>query len=79
MKFKKGIKTINILIKYKWKIIYFKDLLSINSMKFSNFPNSFNLQCGVKEIFTYYYYTFEHMKKLNKKWIIKEAVKEEIN
>ena len=68
----KWTKTINILIKYKWKIIYFKYSLSIISMKFSNFPNSFNLECGVKEIFTYCYYTFECMKKLNNKWIITE-------
>ena len=47
----KWTKTTNTLIKYKWKIIYFKDSLSINSMKFYDFPNSFCLECGVKEIF----------------------------
>jgi len=48
-------------------------------MKFSNFPNSFCLEYGVKEIFTYCYYTLECMKKLNNKRIIKESGKEEIN
>ena len=72
MKFKKWTKIVNILIKYKWKIIYFKDLLSIISMKFVDFPNSFCLEYGVKEIFTYSYYTLECIKKLNNKWIITE-------
>ena len=65
-------KIMNILIKYKWKIIYFKDSLSIISMKFSYFPNSFCLEYGAKEIFTYSYYTLECMKKLNNKRIIRE-------
>ena len=66
-------------MKYKWNIIYFKYSLSINSMKFTDFPNSFNLEYWVKEIFTYSYYTLECMKKLNNKRIIKEVGKEEIN
>ena len=52
--------------------MYFKDLLSIISMKFTNFPNSFKLEYGAKEIFRYYYYTLECMKKLNNKRIIRE-------
>ena len=47
-------------------------------MKFTDFTNSFKLECGTKEIFIYSYYTFECMNKLNK-LIIKESGKEELN
>ena len=57
----------NTLIKYKGKTIYFKYSLSIISMKFTDFQNSFCLECGAKEMFQYRYYTLECMKKLNNK------------
>ena len=74
----KGNKTMDGQIKYKGKTIYFKDSLSIVSMKLADFPTSFNLDCGVKEMFPYNYYTFENFEKLNCKGIISEAGKHEL-
>ena len=65
-------------IKYKGKTIYFKDSLSIVSMKLADFPTSFNLDCGIKEMFPYNYYTFENFEKLNCKGVISEAGKQEL-
>ena len=74
----KGNKTMDAQIKYKGKTIYFKDSLSIVSMKLSDFPTSFNLDCGIKEMFPYNYYTFENFEKLGCKGIISEAGKHEL-
>ena len=60
----KGNKTMDAQIKHKGKTIYFKDSLSIVSMKLADFPTSFNLDCGIKEMFPYNYYTFENFEKL---------------
>lgn len=60
----KGNKTMDGQINYKGKTIYFKDSLSIVSMKLADFPTSFNLDCGIKEMFPYNYYTFENFEKL---------------
>ena len=65
-------------IRYKGKTIFFKDSLSIVSMKLADFPSSFNLECGQKEMFPYKYYTFENFKKLDCKGIISEAGKQEL-
>ena len=75
----KGTKVMNAQIKYKGKTIYFKDSLSIVSMRLADFPTSFNLDCGVKEMFPYKYYTFENFEKLNCKGIISEAGKQELS
>ena len=74
----KGNKTMDGQIKYKGKTIYFKDSLSVISMKLGDFPTSFNLDCGIKEMFPYNYYTFENFEKLNCKGIISEAGKHEL-
>ena len=74
----KGNKTMDGQINYKGKTIYFKDSLSIVSMKLADFPTSFNLDCGIKEMFPYKYYTFENFEKLNCKGIISEAGKQEL-
>lgn len=74
----KGTKSMDGQIKYKGKTIYFKDSLSIVSMKLADFPTSFNLDCGIKEMFPYNYYTFENFKKLDCKGIISEAGKQEL-
>ena len=74
----KGTKVMNAQIRYKGKTIYFKDSLSIVSMKLADFPSSFNLECGQKEMFPYKYYTFENFKKLDCKGIISEAGKQEL-
>ena len=60
----KNTKVMNAQIIYKGKTIYFKDTLSIVSMKLADFPKSFNLDCGQKEMFPYKYYTFENFEKL---------------
>ena len=74
----KGTKIMNAQIIYKDNIIYFKDSLSIVSMKLADFPKSFNLDCGQKEMFPYKYYTFENLNKLNNLGIISEAGKQEL-
>ena len=74
----KGNKTMDAQINYKGKTIYFKDSLSIVSMKLADFPTSFNLDCGIKEMFPYNYYTFENFEKFNCKGIISEAGKHEL-
>ena len=74
----KNTKVMNAQINYKGKTIYFKDSLSIVSMKLADFPTSFNLDCGQKEMFPYKYYTFENFEKLNCKGIISEAGKQEL-
>ena len=74
----KGNKTMDAIIKHKGKTIYFKDSLSIVSMKLADFPTSFNLDCGIKEMFPYNYYTFENFEKLNCKGVISEAGKHEL-
>lgn len=71
-------KTMDAQIKHKGKTIYFKDSLSIVSMKLADFPTSFNLDCGIKEMFPYNYYTFKNFEKLNCKGIISEAGKQEL-
>ena len=71
-------KTMDGQINYKGKTIYFKDSLSIVSMKLADFPTSFSLDCGQKEMFPYKYYTFENFEKLNCKGIISEAGKQEL-
>lgn len=65
-------------IKHKGKTIHFKDSLSVVSMKLADFPTSFNLDCGIKEMFPYKYYTFENFEKLNCKGVISEAGKHEL-
>ena len=74
----KGNKTMDAQINYKGKTIYFKDSLSIVSMKLADFPTSFNLDCGIKEMFPYNYYTFENFEKLGCKGIISEAGNKEL-
>ena len=74
----KNTKVMDGKIKYKGKTIYFKDSLSIVSMKLADFPTSFNLDCGIKEMFPYNYYTFENFEKLDCKGIISEAGKQEL-
>lgn len=74
----KGTKVMNATIFYKDKIIYFKDSLSVVSMKLADFPKSFGLDCGQKEMFPYKYYTFENLEKLNNMGIISEAGKQEL-
>ena len=74
----KNTKTMDGQIKYKGKKIYFKDSLSIVSMKLADFPTSFNLDCGIKEMFPYNYYTFKNFEKLGCKGIISEAGKQEL-
>ena len=74
----KGNKTMDGQINYKGKTIYFKDSLSVISMKLADFPTSFNLDCGIKEMFPYNYYTFENFEKLGCKGIISEAGNKEL-
>lgn len=74
----KNTKVMNAEIIYKGKKIYFKDTLSIVSMKLADFPKSFNLDCGQKEMFPYKYYTFENFDKLGCKGVISEAGKQEL-
>ena len=74
----KGTKVMNATIFYKDKKIYFKDSLSIVSMKLADFPKSFGLDCGQKEMFPYKYYTFENLNKLGCNGIISEAGKHEL-
>lgn len=74
----KNTKVMNAEILYNNKTIYFKDTLSIVSMKLADFPKSFNLDCGQKEMFPYKYYTFENFEKLNNMGIISEAGKQEL-
>ena len=47
-------------------------------MKLADFPKSFNLDCGQKEMFPYKYYTFENFEKLHNMGIISEAGKQEL-
>lgn len=65
-------------IKHKGKTIHFKDSLSVVSMKLADFPTSFNLDCGIKEMFPYNYYTFKNFELLNCKGVISEAGKQEL-
>ena len=74
----KNTKVMDGQIKHKGKTIYFKDSLSIISMKLADFPKSFNLDCGIKEMFPYNYYTFKNFELLNCKGIISEAGKHEL-
>lgn len=74
----KGNKTMSAQIHHKGKTIYFKDSLSIVSMKLADFPTSFNLDCGIKEMFPYNYYTFKNFELLNCKGVISEAGKHEL-
>ena len=74
----KNTKVMNAEIIYNGKKIYFKDTLSIVSMKLADFPKSFGLDCGEKEMFPYKYYTFENFEKLAYKGIISEAGKQEL-
>lgn len=74
----KNTKVMNAEIIYNDKKIYFKDTLSIVSMKLADFPKSFSLECGQKEMFPYKYYTFENFDKLGCKGIISEAGKQEL-
>ena len=74
----KNTKVMNAQIIYNDKTIYFKDTLSIVSMKLADFPKSFNLDCGQKEMFPYKYYTFENFDKLGCKGVISEAGKQEL-
>lgn len=74
----KNTKVMNAEIIYKGKKIYFKDTLSIVSMKLADFPKSFGLDCGQKEMFPYKYYTFENFEKYNNMGIISEAGKQEL-
>ena len=74
----KNNKVMDAQVKYKGKTIHFKDSLSIVSMKLADFPTSFNLDCGIKEMFPYNYYTFENFEKLNCKGVISEAGKHEL-
>ena len=74
----KGTRVMNATIFYKDKIIYFKDSLSIVSMKLADFPKSFGLDCGQKEMFPYKYYTFENLNNLNNMGVISEAGKQEL-
>lgn len=74
----KNTKVMNAEIIYKGKKIYFKDTLSIVSMKLADFPKSFNLDCGQKEMFPYKYYTFENFEKYNNMGLISEAGKQEL-
>lgn len=74
----KNTKVMKAEILYNEKTIYFKDTLSIVSMKLADFPKSFNLECGQKEMFPYKYYTFENFDKLGCKGIISEAGKQEL-
>lgn len=74
----KNTKVMNAEIIYNDKKIYFKDTLSIVSMKLADFPKSFNLDCGQKEMFPYKYYTFENFEKYNNMGLISEAGKQEL-
>ena len=74
----KNTKVMNAENLYNDKTIYFKDTLSIVSMKLADFPKSFNLDCGQKEMFPYKYYTFENFEKYNNMGIISEAGKQEL-
>lgn len=74
----KNTKVMNAEIIYNNKKIYFKDTLSIVSMKLADFPKSFNLECGQKEMFPYKYYTFENFDKLGCKGVISEAGNQEL-